>query len=926
MWNQRSRAESGRGMISRGTGMGSRLPWVLSLAAITGGGAWFLSQSEQAPIQAALPPTHVEPALPDQPEVEKPPLEVELDTDPLDVPIELPIASVSTSQVEAQVPTGPGMNLSEPPLALPGHPLAEPPTTLLGIREAYRSGDAHTALRGAEALVAKKKVGRERDAAWMLIGMLHREEERHNLASEAFARVRKSGGPLAPFATWYEAEQDLARGKPASTVSRCEKYREAWPAGVHFDACLGLIARGYAAQGKAALAEKTAKEYDEKHPKATISEHVQLTLALWEADNAPAKGIPRLKSLSTQFRAALTGRAAEAKLADLAAHGVPDAAVPSDLRSKQTRAISLRESARLSEAWDAYEELSRLSADDPTLAAWVADQGDNFGWRTRNWDFLADFYTKRYDAAPTAADAWDAHRVLGRGGRWKEAAVWAKRGQTEHAGTREWRGKEEEIARTYLLSGDGKSARDTFDAAAKRGGVSGRRAEFYAAFAAYMAHDWKDALARFTTIAERGKEHDAAAYYWRARTLDHLGRTDEANAARSEVRRIDPLSWYGVLASQTEDTREPRHDGTWPGPTLVEPEPIPVFSRPDLLNAKVAAPGWAAPRLLQANTGFANLTWQPSKAAAPVVSAESLPIRRDTVLPPESYAPGPYFDEVEAQKQLRTLADKHGAEWPILPAVHDLASVGLYDVVGPLFSGFYEQWTKEVRSGTVRAKAIARPSEGWRGFFLFTRDHHHTARFMYGLDREATDLDARRASLKLAWPLAHDRYVWAHSRENDIDPYMVVGLMRQESTYNSIAESPVGARGAMQIMPRTGNLLADVQTNLHYTASDLEDPVKSVGYGIDYMGLLMRRFDNAFPLAVASYNGGPHNVSSWLKGAGTEMPMDEFVEAIPFRETRDYVKNVTRHYATYLALYAPEEGSLQIPAHPTADDASIVDF
>ena len=68
----------------------------------------------------------------------------------------------------------------------------------------------------------------------------------------------------------------------------------------------------------------------------------------------------------------------------------------------------------------------------------------------------------------------------------------------------------------------------------------------------------------------------------------------------------------------------------------------------------------------------------------------------------------------------------------------------------------------------------------------------------------------------------------------------------------------------------------------------------------------MKRFEGAYPLAIASYNGGPHNMSYWLEGTGSEMPMDAFVEHIPFRETRDYVKKVSTGYARYLSLHAPE--------------------
>jgi soluble lytic murein transglycosylase len=150
--------------------------------------------------------------------------------------------------------------------------------------------------------------------------------------------------------------------------------------------------------------------------------------------------------------------------------------------------------------------------------------------------------------------------------------------------------------------------------------------------------------------------------------------------------------------------------------------------------------------------------------------------------------------------------------------------------------------------------------------------------------------------------------------------------MRQESTYNAIAVSRVGARGAMQIMPRTGHLIADLNHDTTFTAGDLEDPTLAIEYGIQYMGLLMERFDGVYPLAIASYNGGPHNVSAWLDGTGAKMPIDAWVEHIPFRETRRYVKGVSGAYARYVALYAPEGTEIVLPESPRGDHPDVVDF
>jgi soluble lytic murein transglycosylase-like protein len=295
--------------------------------------------------------------------------------------------------------------------------------------------------------------------------------------------------------------------------------------------------------------------------------------------------------------------------------------------------------------------------------------------------------------------------------------------------------------------------------------------------------------------------------------------------------------------------------------------------------------------------------------------------------PPPSYRPGVLFDPVASRKALAKFADDYAKKWPELQAVSDLASVGLYDLSGPMLNDWFELWRTQVRKRDATAKRLSGTApEAWRQLFLAARDHNNTARNLWDVWTTMTDPRQIEEAWRLAYPLAHDRYVWTHAREHNLDPYLILGLMRQESTYNATARSRVGARGAMQIMPRTGHLLADLQHDVTFDAGDLEDPTVAIGYGIRYMGLLMERFGGVYPLAVASYNGGPFNVSTWMQGTGVAMPIDELVEHIPFRETRDYVKKVTEGYSAYIALYAPQGSALGIPPIPAGDRREVVDF
>ncbi len=799
------------------------------------------------------------------------------------------------------------------------------------IRAHLRSHDIQAALWEAERFTDARRWGRDRNLAWMVQGMLHREAGRHNLASAAFTKVRASEGPLQSFGAYYEAEQDLARGKYWVAARECETYRQRFPEGRHARDCHRIMAVAYARAGARRKALETAEAYDRNHPHAPIGEQVQLTLALKLLEQAPERAIRLLQELATTFTAPLTGRVAAEELAALRERGF-DAPLPDDIHSRMRRAISLRNTKQTDEAWALFAQLVvDADADDPRTMAWIEKEAETFGWRTRNWDFLERYYADQLADTPDGEVAWKRYRVLVRGGRFREAVEAAEAALSTYAKHRSWRRKEELLGQTWMLAGEYDGAQELFDRAARRGGWSGRRAQFYAAFAGFMAGtDDADTLERLTAVVERGGRHALAARYWRSRLHARLG--DEERAARDADRILEeaPHSWYGILVRaqrRRDDPMSSPRDGRWVGRPWLEP---PALEGPALplfrTTFPVARPVAAATR--PRSPGFGFLRWS-GEAQLDVPNPVPAFLQVDPNLPPPSYLAGALFDPARVEGRFRRWSAQHRSAWPDLEAAFDLARGGLYDLSGPLFSAIYEEWRRAYRNGASpkhgAARAMWMKPAAWRDLFAYARDHHHMARFYFDLwktiDDPATALEAKR----LAYPLAHDRYVWTHSREHGIDPYLVLGLMRQESTYNSIARSPVGARGAMQIMPRTGHLLANLQHDLHYDNGDLEDPTFAVGYGITYLGLLMERFEGVYPLAIASYNGGPFNVSSWLVGTG-EMPIDAFVEHIPFRETRDYVKKVSAGYSTYLSLYAPEGTYLAPPEKPRGDHPEVVDF
>jgi soluble lytic murein transglycosylase-like protein len=154
--------------------------------------------------------------------------------------------------------------------------------------------------------------------------------------------------------------------------------------------------------------------------------------------------------------------------------------------------------------------------------------------------------------------------------------------------------------------------------------------------------------------------------------------------------------------------------------------------------------------------------------------------------------------------------------------------------------------------------------------------------------------------LRMYYPTAYHDTIRKEAKKRGLAPELVMALILQESYYNPKARSGVGATGLMQIMPATGKELGK---KLHgvFSVTHLEDPETNIELGTYYISTLVRLFGNNDYLAVASYNAGQGNVAKWRRAAPGK-PMDEFLESIPFPETRNYVKRVTMLRSSYARI------------------------
>jgi soluble lytic murein transglycosylase len=158
-----------------------------------------------------------------------------------------------------------------------------------------------------------------------------------------------------------------------------------------------------------------------------------------------------------------------------------------------------------------------------------------------------------------------------------------------------------------------------------------------------------------------------------------------------------------------------------------------------------------------------------------------------------------------------------------------------------------------------------------------------------------------RAIWALAYPAAYARYVNKYAAASDVPPTLLQALMREESALDPEAVSPAGAIGLTQLMLPTAQQVARRLKLPKPDRGALTDPETSIRIGAAYLGQLLKRYGGSPVQALAAYNAGEGAVGRWRTG-GRDAELDEWVEEIPFDETRSYVKRVLRSDAAYRLL------------------------
>jgi soluble lytic murein transglycosylase len=175
--------------------------------------------------------------------------------------------------------------------------------------------------------------------------------------------------------------------------------------------------------------------------------------------------------------------------------------------------------------------------------------------------------------------------------------------------------------------------------------------------------------------------------------------------------------------------------------------------------------------------------------------------------------------------------------------------------------------------------------------------HRVAARHLWGRAFTVRAPDA----LAAFYPKAYASAVESAATRHEVEKHLVWAIMRRESAFRPEVASAADARGLMQIIPPTGTAIAEKLAEPRPNPAELFSPDLNIRYGAWYLSQLMKRFSHPV-LAAAAYNAGPTAVMRWTKEKGA-LPLDLFVEEIPFKETRGYVKQVVADLYLYRTFY-----------------------
>ncbi|TMC58978.1 MAG: tetratricopeptide repeat protein, partial [Chloroflexi bacterium] len=363
----------------------------------------------------------------------------------------------------------------------------------------------------------------------------------------------------------------------------------------------------------------------------------------------------------------------------------------------------------------------------------------------------------------------------------------------------------------------------------------------------YRANDFNGARAVLERLDATypGSVWKAEGLFWLAKTLQRQGKDAEAKSRFAQAFQAKPDDYYGMHALDKAQSTVPS------GAERQSNFSVPTSFSGDVRVMEHWLRKWIQLPLLE----------DPQPLHRPVLLSQLKPVFADDL----RLARGKLLIEVgmikEGKAELKDISDKYKDD-PLVQyqLSYVLRELGAWDVL-------------------IRA--------GYRIFYAAPED-----------DLNLTPEYEQR----LVYPAPYAQIIVQEAQRNGIDPLLFYALTWQESQFDPTVTSAVGARGLGQVMPGTGQQIANALKLPNFQVADLYKPYVSVKFGAYYFGRQYNSFDQDYMMALAGYNGGPGNAAIWKAP-----DVDIAVENIRFQETRTYVRRIYQHYWYYRHLYGGEQ-------------------
>lgn len=409
-----------------------------------------------------------------------------------------------------------------------------------------------------------------------------------------------------------------------------------------------------------------------------------------------------------------------------------------------------------------------------------------------------------------------------------------------------------------------------------------RDAQWHLAWLQYLRGDFEGSLKKMSDVRTanlrsrrfRNSISDQRLLYWMAMSQLRLNKLPEAKAGFDAIVHDTPNTYY-ALAAQAR---------------------LSQLSKDTTVARETAAAAVPAKNAEPAKVAATSDDEEENESEEEITKTETAPAENDS-------------DEKEVAADAEPLDSSEFKE-PVLKAhleaAKELTALNLTDLAR------FELYEVERRtSNPTYLKLLVSAYEA-------INSYHRSAsisELSFLQERQRLGVDGARSLWVSAYPQAFKKFVQKGASSQQIPEEWIWGIMRAESLYKTDVISPVGAKGLMQLMPMTSRNLAKLGDLKDFKVDDLLEPGTNIALGSQYLARLSRQFHGNLSLVAAAYNAGPHRVLGWLVSFG-HLETDEFIEHIPFVETRNYVKKVLLNNSAYRMIYAKDQKPFKWLAEP----------